>query len=105
MGIVAPFLWLVDSGGAMGRMESGEATSPDGIFPDRFRDLVVFLHPSFCIYVFWPPPYQNYLNNAYAWLLLGVLFRLPKLAEMPVPIAIPRHLRAVPRWRLALIGK
>jgi hypothetical protein len=51
------------------------------------------------------PPYQNYVNNAYMWLLLGVLFALPKLAEMPVPIAIPKHLRAVPRWRLALIGK
>jgi len=49
--------------------------------------------------------YQNFVNNAYLWLLAGVLYRLPRLAEMPQPIPIPRHLRGVPRWRLALLGK
>jgi hypothetical protein len=49
--------------------------------------------------------YQNFVNNAYLWLLVGVLYRLPKLAEMPQPVPIPRHLRGVPRWRLALLGR
>jgi hypothetical protein len=49
--------------------------------------------------------YQNFVNNAYLWLLTGVLYRLPTLAKMPQPVPIPRHLRGVPRWRLALIGK
>jgi hypothetical protein len=49
--------------------------------------------------------YQNFVNNAYLWLLTGVLYRLPKLAEMPQPVPIPRHLRRIPRWRLAMIGK
>ena len=49
--------------------------------------------------------YQNFVNNAYLWLLTGVLYRLPMLAKMPQPVPIPRHLRGVPRWRLALIGK
>ncbi len=49
--------------------------------------------------------YQNFVNNAYLWLLTGVLFRLPKLAEMPQPVPIPRHLRSVPRWRLAVLGR
>ena len=49
--------------------------------------------------------YQNFVNNAYLWLLIGVLYRLPKLSQMPQPVPIPRHLRAVPRWRLALVGK
>jgi hypothetical protein len=49
--------------------------------------------------------YQNFVNNAYLWLLVGVLYRLPKLAKMPQPVPIPRHLRGVPRWRLALAGK
>jgi hypothetical protein len=49
--------------------------------------------------------YQNFVNNAYLWLLIGVLYTLPKLAQMPQPVPIPRHLRGVPRWRLALIGK
>jgi hypothetical protein len=49
--------------------------------------------------------FQNFVNNAYLWLLLGVLFRLPKLAKMPQPVPIPRHLRAVSRWRLAFGGR
>jgi hypothetical protein len=49
--------------------------------------------------------YQDYVNNAYLWLLVGVLFRLPKLAQMPQPVPIPKHLRGVPRWRLGLVGK
>jgi hypothetical protein len=49
--------------------------------------------------------YQDYVNNAYLWLFVGVLYRLPKLAEMPQPVPIPKHLRGVPSWRLALIGK
>jgi hypothetical protein len=49
--------------------------------------------------------YQNFVNNAYTWLLIGVLYRLPKLAQMPQPVPIPRHLRGVPRWRLALHGR
>jgi hypothetical protein len=49
--------------------------------------------------------YQNYVNNAYLWLLIGVLYRLPKLAEMPQPVPIPTHLRSAPRWRFALAGK
>jgi hypothetical protein len=49
--------------------------------------------------------YQNFVNNAYLWLLVGVLYRLPTLAQMPQPVPIPRHLRGVPRWRLALLGR
>jgi hypothetical protein len=33
-------------------------------------------------------PYQNYVMNAYLWLLIGVLFRLPHLARNPQ--AVPR---------------
>ncbi len=32
--------------------------------------------------------YQNFVNNAYLWLLTGVLYRLPHLAKMPQPIPI-----------------
>jgi hypothetical protein len=49
--------------------------------------------------------YQNFVNNAYLWLLTGVLYRLPTLAKMPQPVPIPRHLRGVSRWRLALLGR
>ena len=37
------------------------------------------------------PAYQNYVNNAFLWLLIGVLYRLPKLAQMPQPVPMPKH--------------
>jgi hypothetical protein len=46
--------------------------------------------------------YQNYLNNAYLWLLVGILYRLPKLAQMPQPVPMPKHIRGAERWRLAV---
>jgi hypothetical protein len=49
--------------------------------------------------------YQNFVNNAYLWLLTGVLYRLPMLAEMPQPVPIPRHMRGVARLRVALLGR
>ena len=49
--------------------------------------------------------YQNFVNNAYLWLLIGVLFRLPKLAQMPQQVPIARHLRGAPQWRLAAVEK
>jgi hypothetical protein len=49
--------------------------------------------------------YQNFVNNAYLWLLTGVLYRLPILAKMPQPVPTSRYLRGVPRWRLALLGR
>jgi hypothetical protein len=30
--------------------------------------------------------YQDYLMNAYLWLLLGILFRLPQLAQEAIRI-------------------
>jgi hypothetical protein len=49
--------------------------------------------------------YQNFVNNAYLWLLTGVLYRLPKLAEMPQPVPVPQHMRGAPKWRLAVLGR
>jgi hypothetical protein len=45
--------------------------------------------------------YDNFVNNAYLWLLTGVLFRLPQIAQMPVPIAAPRNIRALSRWQFS----
>jgi hypothetical protein len=47
------------------------------------------------------PAFENYVNNAYLWLLIGVLYRLPKLAQMPQPVPVAKHSRGVPRWQLA----
>ena len=45
--------------------------------------------------------YDNFVNNAFLWLLVGVLFRLPDLAQMPQPVPISRHMRALTRWDFA----
>jgi hypothetical protein len=45
--------------------------------------------------------YDNFVNNAYLWLLTGVLYRLPQIAQMPVPVAAPKHLRALSRWQFS----
>jgi hypothetical protein len=50
------------------------------------------------------PAYQNYVNNAFLWLLIGVLYRLPKLAQMPQPVPLPKHARGAARWQLATRG-
>jgi len=50
-------------------------------------------------------PYQNFVNNAYMWLLIGVLYRLPKLAQMPQPVPVPKHARGMARWQLATGGR
>jgi hypothetical protein len=46
--------------------------------------------------------YQNFVNNAYLWLLIGVLFRLPKLAQMPQSVPMAKHARGMARWQLAV---
>jgi hypothetical protein len=43
-------------------------------------------------------PYQNYVMNAYLWLLIGVLFRLPHLARNPQAVPHPAQL---PKLRTA----
>jgi hypothetical protein len=45
--------------------------------------------------------YQDFVNNANLWLMIGVLYRLPKLASMPQPLAAPRHMRALSGWQFA----
>ena len=50
-------------------------------------------------------PYQNFVMNAYLWLLLGILYRLPALAKMPQPVPAPKHARAMARWSYATGGR
>jgi hypothetical protein len=106
MGLLGPFMWLVWTTSALwAGWKVVKRLRQTVYFPIAFAIWWYSFILLFLFMYFGLPPYQNYVNNAYMWLLLGVLFALPKLAEMPVPIAIPKHLRAVPRWRLALIGK
>jgi hypothetical protein len=46
--------------------------------------------------------YENFVNNAFLWLLVGALYRLPLLAQMPQPVPIPKAMNAVPHWNFAI---
>lgn len=106
MGIFGPVLWLIWAsillwhGWKVVRSLRETIYFPMGfaIWWNTLVTIILFMYMTMAFY-------QNFVNNAYLWLLVGVLFRLPKLAQQPQPIPIPRHLRSVPRWRLALAGR
>lgn len=80
MGIIAPFLWILWT--AVLLYQSWEVVSRlrgTRFFPIAFAIFwyaLLLLYPLTFVGL---APYQNYIDNAYLWLLLGVLFRLPRL--------------------------
>jgi len=89
MGIVAPFVWL---------LWTGALVFTGWRVLQRLRQTRLF--PIGCAilwYVFlllYPltfggmVPYQNFVTNAYLWLLVGILFRLPELLKQTLDPAI-----------------
>jgi hypothetical protein len=106
MGILGPLLWILWVGVLLWQGWKVVRSLRETVyFPIGFAIWWYAVEGLVLLMYFGMQAYQDYVNNAYLWLLIGVLYRLPKLAEMPQPVPIPRHLRGVPRWRLALIGK
>jgi hypothetical protein len=103
MGIVGPVLWLIWatallwSGWGVVKQLRETVYFPIGFAIWWYAVVLLFILMYFNIVA-----YQNFVNNAYLWLLIGVLFRLPKLAQMPQPIPAPKHARGMARWQLAL---
>ncbi len=91
MGIVAPFLWILWTAALL--LYAWRVVC-------RLRQTRLF---PIAVAIFWYAflllypltygglsQYQNYVNNAYFWLLIGVLFRLPDLLSTPLaPIVVP----------------
>jgi hypothetical protein len=81
MGILGPILWIIWTSSLLYfswkivRQLRGTIYFPVAlsIFWFAFVLLVPFSYNGMA-------PYQNYVMNAYLWLLIGVLFRLPQLA-------------------------
>jgi hypothetical protein len=46
----------------------------------------------------WMTGYQDFIMNAYLWLLLGILFRIPKLALAAQPAGYVPASHGAPRW-------
>jgi hypothetical protein len=91
MGILAPFLWLLWSGAlliACWKVVNGLRQTR--FFPIAFAiwwyAFLLLLPETFAGL----SPYQNYINNVYLWLLVGILFRLPNLNLAPAtPVPVP----------------
>jgi hypothetical protein len=45
--------------------------------------------------------FENFVNCAFLWVLIGILYRLPKLAQEPQPVPVPKRMRNLTRWDLA----
>jgi hypothetical protein len=95
MGIIAPFLWLLWTAALL--YHSWKVVCrlrQTRFFPIAFA---IFWYSFVLLYPLTyggMMPYQNYINNAYLWILVGILFRLPDvLATSPAPPAVsPRKL-------------
>src|SRR5690348_2261603 len=93
MGIIAPFLWILWTAALLYyswkivRRLKGTRFAPLGI--------AILWYAFFLLYPLTYvglSPYQNYICNAYLWLLVGMLFRLPDLLEnatAPNPVLLP----------------
>ena len=98
MGIIAPFLWLLwtaallyYSWGVVRRLRQTR------LFPIAFA---IFWYAFLLLYPFTYgglAPYQNFVPNAFLWLLIGVLFRLPHILENPPVLAVASTSRPAER--------
>jgi hypothetical protein len=91
MGIIAPFLWLLWTGALLYySWRVVRRLRQTRFFPIAFA---IFWYAFLLLYPFTYgglAPYQNFVCNAYFWLMVGILFRLPELlAAPPSPVAIP----------------
>ena len=91
MGIVAPFLWILWTATLVYHCWKivthlrGTRLFPIGFAIWWYTFLLLYPLTYGAL-----SAYQNYVNNAYLWLLVGVLFRLPDLlAATPAPVEVP----------------
>lgn len=91
LGIVAPFLWLLWSGVLLYFCwKVVRRLRETRFFPLAFA--IFWYALLLLIFLTWGglSVFQNYINNAYLWLLVGILFRLPDLSSataQPVVVA------------------
>ena len=97
MGIVAPFLWILWTGSVI--YYSWKVTRrlrDTRLFPIAFA---IVWYAFMLLYVFTYSgldAYQNFISNAYLWLLLGILFRLPDLLIIAQPPSVVPLKRPLP---------
>jgi hypothetical protein len=106
MGILAPFLWLfwavplIYYGWRIVKQLRQTVYFPVALSILWYAFLLLFPFTHMGM-----QPYQNYVMNAYFWVLIGILFRLPHLARVPqvvptqAPVTVVHGLPAFARSR------
>ncbi len=90
LGIVAPFLWLLWSGALLYYCwKIVRKLRGTRFFPIAFA--IAWYAFLLLLFLTWSglSIYQNYVNNAYLWILVGVLFRLPDLLRTAPGVLVP----------------
>jgi hypothetical protein len=98
LGIVAPFLWLFWTGALLySCWKIVRSLRGARFFPLAFA--ISWYALVLLIFLTWGglSTYQDYINNAYLWLLIGILFRLPQMLSTAVVLpsaALPEAVRS-----------
>ena len=64
-------------------MAGSPETSRLGLVSAYFHDFLVYLPVVVAVYFCSLQAYEDFVLNAYAWIMVGILFRLPRLALSP----------------------
>ena len=89
MGIIAPFLWVLWTAALLYySWKVVRRLRGTRFFPIAFAIFWYAFLLLFPLTFGGLAPYQNYVNNAYMWLLVGILFRLPNLLGQAQPMAV-----------------
>jgi len=91
MGILAPFLWLLWTGAVIYySWKVARRLRDTRLFPLAVAIVWYAFMLLFAFTYVGLVAYENFVSNAYLWLLLGILFRLPDLlVNAPAPAVVP----------------
>jgi hypothetical protein len=105
MGILAPILWIIWSSCLLyGCWKITRRLRQTSLFPVAFSIIWFAFLLLFPMTFGGTSAYQNYINNAFLWLLVGILYRLPEIAAMPEDSTPPPQTRRKPFqfWKAAV---
>lgn len=82
MGILAPLLWILWAAAAVAACwKVARSLKGTRLFPIAIATVWYVFWLLFAMSYMGLDAYQNYVNNAFLWLLIGILFRLPELLK------------------------
>lgn len=90
MGILAPLLWVLWAGVTVGACwKVARSLKETRFFPLGIAVVWYVFLLLFALSYLGLDAYQNYVNNAFLWILIGILFRLPELSRQELTRGVP----------------